>query len=302
MVLSDTMRSVKAQTLRPLNVVLVDNGSCDKTPELLRLWGEVLERAGIPTSVVAEPRAGAAVARNRGLQEVTTPYVMFFDSDDIMAPDHCRSVADGIVSTGYPDIAGWPVIQGHFDGSRSVGRFCHSNLMVNHLFHGCMSTQRFAVRTELLRSVEAWDERLRGWDDYELGIRLLNATDSVVRLPLPPSTVTMVPQRASITGTSYSADPAKWEDALDICSDRLVAQGRHDMLRWIDVRRVILAGEYCRESRADLSARLMKRVLASATSSWHRCVYRFLHAYFVRAGHGVPVLARALLYNINKRK
>lgn len=296
MVVGDTLRSVAAQTLRPLCVVLVDNGSCDRTPEVLRLWAEMLDARGIFTRVVSEPRPGASCARNRGLREVPTPYVMFFDSDDTMSPDHCRNVADGIIAAGYPDIAGWPVRQGHFDGSVSVGRFCSRNLMVNHLFHGCMSTQRFAAKTEFVRSVGAWNECLRGWDDYELGIRMLCATKSVVRLPLKPDTVVMVPQEESITGTAYSHDPAKWEEALDICAELLASGKGHGLLRWIDVRRIILAGEYVREGECALSASLMERVLASAPSAWRRTVYRFLHSYFVKVGRGVSVLARILLY------
>ena len=55
MVVGDTLRSVAAQTLRPLCVVLVDNGSCDRTPEVLRLWAEMLDARGIFTRVVSEP-------------------------------------------------------------------------------------------------------------------------------------------------------------------------------------------------------------------------------------------------------
>ena len=290
-----TLKSVCDQTLRPLRVVLVDNGSCDATPEVLRLWGGLMWDDGIDVCVVNEPRPGAAVARNRGLQEVSTRYVMFFDSDDTMHRDHCRMVVEGIKEAGYPDIAGWPVRQNVGRGHSKVGRFSRRCRLTNHLFHGSMSTVRFAVRTDLIRSVGGWDERLRGWDDYELGIRLLMAAGKVVRLPLSPDTVQIYPQEESITGTAYSPDPAKWEEALDICAGSLVAGGRHDMVRWIDVRRVILAGEYRREGRDDLADRLMGKVLDGAPGAWHRAVYGMLHRYFITAGRGVPQLARLLL-------
>lgn len=295
MIVGRTLQSVASQTLRPLRVVLVDNGSCDATPEVLRIWSELMWADGIEVSVIREPRPGAAVARNRGLREVSTPYVMFFDSDDTMHRDHCRRVAEGIAAAGYPDIAGWPVRQNVDRGRSTVGRFCRRNRLTNHLFHGSMSTQRFVVKTDLIRRVGGWDERLRGWDDYELGIRLLMATGSVKRLPLEPDTVQIYPQDDSITGTAYSPDTAKWEGALDICEERLRDGGRSDLVRWIDVRRVILAGEYRREGKPAEAARLLAAVLAGAPTRWRRGVYRFLYGYFKRVSRGVPQLARLLL-------
>jgi len=290
-----TLQSVCEQTLRPLRVVLVDNGSNDDTPAMLRLWGGLMWNDGLDVRVVDEPRTGAAVARNRGLCEVSTRYVMFFDSDDTMHRDHCRSVAEGIEEAGYPDIVGWPVRQNVGRGHSTVGRFSRRSLLTNHLFHGCMSTLRFAVSTDLIRSVGGWDERLRGWDDYELGIRLLMAARTVVRLPLSPDTVQIYPQEESITGTAYSPDPAKWEGALDISAGSLRAGGRGDLVRWIDVRRVILAGEYCREGRHDLADSLMAKVLDGAPGAWHRAVYGMLYRYFINARRGVSQLARLLL-------
>lgn len=60
---------------------------------------------------------GAAVARNRALEQVTTPYVAFLDSDDEMYPDHLLRLARYIRLTGV-DVAysGW-------DGPDPTGMF-----------------------------------------------------------------------------------------------------------------------------------------------------------------------------------
>lgn len=290
-----TLASVAAQSQRPLSVVMVDNGSTDGTAGVLHRWCDTLTANGITATVVSEPQTGAANARNRGLQEVVTDYVMFFDSDDTMHPDHCRNVVSGLVSAGLPDIGGWPVRENRLGGIRSVGRFSRRNIMVNHLFHGCMSTVRYAVRTDVIRHVGGWCGSLRAWDDYELGIRLLIAAKTVARLPLNADTVQIYSQADSITGTGYTADPAKWEDALMRCTEVLAAAGRYDLLRWIDVRRVILAGEYRRSGRRDLSDALMSTLLSATPSLWHRVVYRMLLRWFLIVGRGVSIPARLLL-------
>ncbi|MDE6528594.1 MAG: glycosyltransferase family 2 protein, partial [Muribaculaceae bacterium] len=81
-----TLESIRQQSHRPLSVVLVDNNSTDNTPHVLRKWKSEVEAPDMQVTIVDEPVAGAPAARNRGLGLTTTPYVMFFDSDDIMTP------------------------------------------------------------------------------------------------------------------------------------------------------------------------------------------------------------------------
>lgn len=128
--------------------------------------------------------------------------------------------------------------------------------MFNHLFRGCLSTQRMVVRTSLVRSVGGWNEALPGWNDYELGVRLLLATDRLYELPGESSVITYRLEN-SITGTSYSARPRNWELSLDAIEKHLRDAGRTDIVALIDARRMILAVQYSQEAEgtADESAR-----------------------------------------------
>ena len=81
-----TLGSIKAQTWRPLKVIVVDNASTDGTPESVENW---IEKHGAPDFEVTldrEPEPGAARARNRGLEAVDTRLMMIFDSDDMLSP------------------------------------------------------------------------------------------------------------------------------------------------------------------------------------------------------------------------
>ena len=92
-VVGRTLESIERQTFRPLSVVIVDNGSTDITPEIVEKWRRRVDGDDFKVTVVTEPRPGASAARNRGLREVESEYVMFFDSDDEMLPRHVELAA-----------------------------------------------------------------------------------------------------------------------------------------------------------------------------------------------------------------
>ncbi len=80
--LQEALDSVKAQTVPPAEVLVVDDGSQDDTVELATGAGaRVLSTGG---------RLGGAYARNLGVTNSTTPYVAFLDADDCWLPRHCE--------------------------------------------------------------------------------------------------------------------------------------------------------------------------------------------------------------------
>lgn len=248
-----TLLSVEKQTVAPARVVLVDNASTDGTFSLMSDWAS--RQTGFEVLLLREEKAGACAARNCGLREVETEFVMFFDSDDEMLPSHVEDFSKAIARNPGADIFGRSIITEDIAGHRRKLYFTHHDPMFNHLFRGCLSTQRIVARTALVRRVGGWNEDLPAWNDFELGVRLLLASDRIVSLPGDPSVITY--QLAeSITGTSFSAKAGQWEKALDCIEKLLSSAGRTDLLKWIDCRRMILAAHYAQEGSADLAAAL----------------------------------------------
>jgi glycosyltransferase involved in cell wall biosynthesis len=76
--LAEALESVFAQDHRPVEVIVIDDGSTDASAEVARSFDEVV--------LVVTENAGAAAARNLGLARATGTFLAFLDADDLMAP------------------------------------------------------------------------------------------------------------------------------------------------------------------------------------------------------------------------
>jgi len=78
--LEETLDSVFAQTHRPIEVVVADDGSTDRSAEIARAYRH-------PVVFVHQPNAGHAAARNLGLSVAKGEYTAFVDADDLWHPE-----------------------------------------------------------------------------------------------------------------------------------------------------------------------------------------------------------------------
>jgi len=78
--LGEALDSILAQTYRPIEVIVADDGSTDETAQLAASYGP-------PVRLVTHPTAGPAATRNLGLRTATGSFVAFLDADDIWHPE-----------------------------------------------------------------------------------------------------------------------------------------------------------------------------------------------------------------------
>ncbi len=83
--LEESLRSVLGQTLADLEIIVVDDGSTDASPEIITRLADADSRL-IPVLLKETSPGGVATAANTGLDLATSPYIGFVDGDDLCEP------------------------------------------------------------------------------------------------------------------------------------------------------------------------------------------------------------------------
>lgn len=285
-VLPRLLDSIVAQDTRDFVLIFVDNNSTDNSVELLKAW---CNKNDIEVVLRTEKKQGASAARNFGLNLVTTEYVAFFDSDDVMLPGHLSSIIRSISEFDSPDIIGWDGLKEFTNEKTRTVKFTMRNMVRNHLVLSILSTYRYAAKTELVRRVGGWNEELTIWDDYELGIRLLAANPTMKYRqgkPLVKSFYTA----ESYTSTHLSDKKEKVEKCLDEV-EKTVKKHFENFLPWVDYRRAVLAAFYDLEGDKSNAERLLNEACRSVTPpAIVKVLYHWHHIF----GRGAWIIARIL--------
>jgi glycosyltransferase involved in cell wall biosynthesis len=173
--LAEAVESVLAQTWPALEVIAVDDGSTDRSAEIIAGWGSQLV-------AIHQENRGVAAARNAGIQRAGGQFVAFLDQDDWWLPEKIEKQlavfhADdriGLVHTGVD----------HYDQSsgRMTGPLApdaRPELMVGDcldrlLLGNPVYNSSVAVRASVLREVGLCDTEIRGntVQDYDLWLRI----------------------------------------------------------------------------------------------------------------------------------
>ncbi|MCB9935656.1 MAG: glycosyltransferase family 2 protein [Planctomycetes bacterium] len=98
--LPECVRSVLAQAWRPLEVVLVNDGSSDNTAEVMTQLAAEAAAAGIELNAISQPNSGAAGARNTGMKAARGQWFCFLDDDDRWYPHKLATQMPLLEKTG----------------------------------------------------------------------------------------------------------------------------------------------------------------------------------------------------------
>lgn len=95
--LQKTMDSILDQSYNPLEIIVVDDGSTDKTAEIVKGYNAYV-------SYLWQPNKGPTSARNLGLNAAKGEFVTFLDSDDLWHPEKLKRQIDRLHSRPELDI------------------------------------------------------------------------------------------------------------------------------------------------------------------------------------------------------
>jgi len=168
--LPEAVESVLAQTYPNVEVQVVDDGSADDTPAVVRRWADHPR-----VRVHRQDNGGQARAKNQGVSLSRGEFVAFLDADDIWLPDK--------LARQMPLFAGRPrvgVVYSEYENMDDQGRLLQKSPTKMHrgrvsaqlLVENFISFPTAIVRKEYLTRWGAFDERYRMGIDYELWLRL----------------------------------------------------------------------------------------------------------------------------------
>ena len=90
------IESAVSQSYRNIEIILVDDGSTDRCPEICDAWAEKDSRI----RVIHKENGGLSDARNKGMASSTGAFISFVDSDDILEPEYIEYLYRAICETG----------------------------------------------------------------------------------------------------------------------------------------------------------------------------------------------------------
>lgn len=96
--ISETVRSVQAQTYRNWEMIIVDDCSTDNSELVVKPYCDMDSRIRLLKN---ERNSGAAVSRNYALREAKGRWIAFLDSDDLWTPDKLEKQLEFMTRNGY---------------------------------------------------------------------------------------------------------------------------------------------------------------------------------------------------------
>ena len=254
---------------RPLEIVLVDNGSQDQSLARCREFQKAHESKADRLNIVVgeEKQPGACAARNRGIVLSTGKYLYFFDSDDKISADFI-----GDLMPFFPryDVVCAPTVMSFPDGNTRKRDCIPTAHPYDHILSASLSTQSFIIKKSFLEEIGNWDENIRRWNDWELGVRILCHQPQLKWLPNKAyHTIYQHPQ--SISGNSFSKDFSRLAASLqkaemDILHSTLEKKTQDRSLNALSGKYILLAAQIYKEGNKAL-ARKVYQIGRSKTHS-----------------------------------
>jgi len=247
--------SVFAQTLKPAEVIVVDDGSTDDTAALA---------AALGARVVSQANGGIASARNTGIQNASGEWIAFLDADDLWAPEKLeRQVArirpdTVLVYTGLRifDDQGIRSEQRAVDpaAAKKMLRYCNP-----------IAPSAALLKREAVVQIGGFRKGLDACEDWGLWFRLL-PLGQFESVPEPLTDYYVHPK-------SLSANPEKMLQGADVIIDATLTADLRGFARWAWRRRIRAvqlssAGLIARENGLKSELRYMFRSLCTWPSPW----------------------------------
>ena len=174
--LDEAVGSIRAQTFQDFELIIVDDGSRDATPEILRRHAVADRRIRI----VTQPQTGVVAALNNGIAASGGPYLARMDADDVAKPDRLARQLE--ILARHPNVAavgsGYDVIDHAGRVRRRVMMPTDPEVIRTTLERtNCMAHPTVLMRRDAVIAAGGYRGAFRHCEDYDLWLRLAEHHD-----------------------------------------------------------------------------------------------------------------------------
>jgi glycosyltransferase involved in cell wall biosynthesis len=186
--LAECIESALRQTLKPFEVIVVDDGSTDNTREVLSRY---------PVQSIFLHRQGPSGARNAGIQAASGDWIALLDADDYWLPEKLERQMAAIQDEGFCYCASTLFFK---DGRKQAQPFYESSRIKAVLRdQNCIDISTIIIRKDKLLEVGGFNVNMPAAEDWEVWLKLSRVTKF---LGVPEMLV-----MTRMTGTGLGADP-----------------------------------------------------------------------------------------------
>jgi glycosyltransferase involved in cell wall biosynthesis len=166
--IEEALESVRAQSRRPFEVIVVDDASGDDSVERARRFPEA-------RVLVAPRNSGAGAARNTGLAAASGELIAWLDSDDIWKPNHLETVA-GLLERHPAAALAFSLNQAFGVRDNVWGKVLPADQPVDAFWESWRQTiaqmSTIVMRRKAAAALGGFDPRIRCVEDYDFLLRL----------------------------------------------------------------------------------------------------------------------------------
>jgi glycosyltransferase involved in cell wall biosynthesis len=169
------LRSVENQTLPPTRIIIVDDGSTDRSAELISSY-----QCRITIQCIHQENRGLSAARNRGIEHCDSDYIAFLDADDEWLPQKLakqlevfRSAAQenlGIVYCDYCTLDEQTSVTEPAKRGPELRGEIFQRLLGGNLISGSGSS--VLIKRECFTTAGLFDEELTACEDWDMWLRI----------------------------------------------------------------------------------------------------------------------------------
>ncbi|RJX16612.1 MAG: glycosyltransferase [Desulforudis sp.] len=180
--IGEAIESCLAQTYRPIEIIVVDDGSTDDSVKIVKEFGDkvILE--------TSSANRGGNHARNRGFELSSGAYIQYLDADDYILPEKIEHQVDALEKSGADVVYGDWRHQHHLpDGQfvmEAINITGHQQDVLESLLSGWwVPSNSLLYRRQAVEASSGWDESLTAAQDKDFFIAVALCGAKIIYFP-----------------------------------------------------------------------------------------------------------------------